>query len=370
LPLAEDLSRRDFTINAIAVNVVTNEITDPYNGVADLAARLLRAVGDPVVRFAEDHSRLLRALRFAVTCDLTIDPGTSTVLFEQLRNTLPNALGSSLPYELASREFVRSLVADPVRTLQLWEQAGALDILIPEFAPLRTCIQGPYHHSEGDVWTHTQMVMGVLASEAHHQRFGIPGPTLLCAALCHDIGKPAARNIRQTESGEDIDFYGHSEAGAQIWSAVAKRLRLAAVGVDVDLVSFLISHHMVITLSDLELMSPTEFCDLFLDRKGEFLESLYVADMRGRISQVPDLEERIEAKLKQIAGLRGVYIARGADEPALLDGARLMEIARLSAGPQVGVALTRLRDLQLQGSLSTAAEAEQYVRDHLDQFTS
>lgn len=130
LPIEDDLARRDFTMNAMAWNVRTRELVDPFGGMADLEAKRIRAVGEPKERFAEDYSRMFRALRFAAQLGASVEEKTWSAILE----SMPTFDASVVPEEVVAKELLKGLRADAERTLELWDVSGALKRLLPELA--------------------------------------------------------------------------------------------------------------------------------------------------------------------------------------------------------------------------------------------
>ncbi|MFO0702417.1 MAG: hypothetical protein U0514_00830 [Candidatus Andersenbacteria bacterium] len=185
LPVEADLARRDFTINAIAYRVADGQLLDPFSGQADLRAGVLRTVGDPAKRFAEDRSRLLRAVRFAAVLSCTIEPATLAALQAQAPQLNQVAGGRRIvPNETIGRELLLALHAAPRRTVELLDATGLLPHVLPELAACRGIQQSPDFHPEGDIYVHTLDVLGRLPADA--------SPTLVLEALCHDLGKAVA----------------------------------------------------------------------------------------------------------------------------------------------------------------------------------
>lgn len=133
LPIEDDLARRDFTVNAMAWDASEDRLIDPHGGQNNLEKKMIRAVGDPVTRFQEDYTRMLRGLRFAVQLGFEIDPAT----WEATRALMPRVNDERdgerlVPFEMVARELLKSLDADPMRTAELWNNAGAVNILMSE----------------------------------------------------------------------------------------------------------------------------------------------------------------------------------------------------------------------------------------------
>ena len=211
--LEEDLARRDFTVNAMALPLdAVNEsdweahLIDPFGGRKDLEAGILRAVGEPLLRFAEDGLRPLRACRFASQLDFEIEPATLAAIPQRLE------VARKVSVERVFAELTKLLCGiAPARGLRLMEKTGLLDLWVPELRPLVGCVQNRHHRL--DVWEHTLATFAA-AKTAHSD--------LRWALLLHDTGKPTTRTLDAT--GE-AHFYGHEQVSAQCAVAVLTRLR-------------------------------------------------------------------------------------------------------------------------------------------------
>src|SRR6185312_9478738 len=219
----QDVLRRDFTINALLLDPATSEVIDYTGGRADLAAGVIRAIGDPVRRFREDHLRLLRAVRFAARLNFTIEPGT----FAAMRELAPAIRGISA--ERVRDEISRILTEGGARRgFEFLDASGLLPEILPEVAALKGVEQPPAFHPEGDVWTHTLIMLEGLRN---------PPIELALGVLLHDIGKPATFRI-----ADRIRFDGHVEKGVEIARALLNRLRYP--GAVIEQAEALIANHM------------------------------------------------------------------------------------------------------------------------------
>lgn len=202
--LREDLARRDFTVNAIALNL-RGEIADPFGGRADLAARVLRAVGDPEQRFREDALRILRGLRFASKLGFAIEPDTSGAIRQcapLLKNIAPERIQAELTGILCGAHVLEILLDYP----------DVLGVFLPEILPCVGFDQRSVYHCH-DVWSHT----------AHAVAAALPDPILRCAMLLHDLGKPETFTLDEEGRGH---FYGHWRRSVPLAEAVLDRLRM------------------------------------------------------------------------------------------------------------------------------------------------
>jgi poly(A) polymerase len=205
--IEEDVRRRDFTINGMFRDPDTDEVLDFVGGQADLAAGIIRAIGDPAARFHEDRLRMLRAVRLAARFGYTIEPATLAAI-----RTHAGAI-TTIAAERIGEEIVRILTeGDACRGFVLLDDSGLLEPVLPEVAALKGVEQSPDFHPEGDVFTHTLLLLSHLRQ---------PTETLALGALLHDVAKPDCAQ----RQGDRITFYGHAEVGAPKAVAICQRLR-------------------------------------------------------------------------------------------------------------------------------------------------
>lgn len=222
----EDVLRRDFTVNGLLMDPETGEIIDYVGGVEDWNRRLIRAIGNPRARFAEDALRLLRAVRFAATKEMQVEPDTWQALRQEAFSV------QKISAERIRAELDRMwLSPHRVRALELLDAAGLLALILPELGALKGCAQSPRFHPEGDVWVHTRNVLSHLPAEA--------GLALVWAALLHDVGKPASRTV---DADGEPHFYGHERLSAEMAGRILCRLKYP--GALVETVQFMIGRHM------------------------------------------------------------------------------------------------------------------------------
>ena len=224
--IEEDLARRDFTINALAEDALTGARIDLFGGAGDIAAHVVRAVGEPSARFREDPLRILRGLRFVSQLGFTVDPGT----LAGMRETAP--LTATLSQERVTAEFDRLLQGvAPAEALELVREAGVLPHILPELVPMDGCAQNRFHRF--DVWKHslaTVAAIEVAPESARLRRW---------TALLHDIGKPAVRHVK---ANGEWGFYRHETAGATLAADLLARLKFGRV--ESHAVVLLIRRHM------------------------------------------------------------------------------------------------------------------------------
>ncbi|HON23152.1 MAG TPA: CCA tRNA nucleotidyltransferase [Syntrophales bacterium] len=226
----EDVYRRDFTVNGLLMDPETGEIVDYVGGRADLEKKVIRTIGPPEERFAEDHLRMLRAVRFAANLGFLIEKATLEAI--RFHGEKINRVSA----ERLREELGRILTGPgPRRGMELLAETGLLTRLLPEVAALRGVDQPPRFHPEGDVWEHTLRMLALLPQE-RIPREGMG--RLAWAVLFHDAGKPATR----TEDEKGIHFYGHVPRGVEIAARALKRLKFSRE--DTEAVLALVANHM------------------------------------------------------------------------------------------------------------------------------
>jgi poly(A) polymerase len=381
--LEEDLARRDFTVNAMALSA-EGELVDPYAGQGDLRARLIRAVGDPWQRFSEDPSRILRGLRLACELDFAMEPATFRAMTELgpevVRRTERGE--TRVAPEVAGAEFLRGFAAQPGRLVRLWDETGLLALLLPEVAAMKETPQPAAFHTEGGVLTHALLALerlrdleepGAQAAWGSPIAFRPRDLHTQLAVLLHDVGKPPTLQYPATE-GDRIRFPEHEPVGARLAGEIADRLRLSVfprddpLHVDRDRLAFLVGHHMIcLSLNERTKLATLERYFFASEEIGGELLSLIYADMAATVppSGEPDFScyERMIEKLRQVAGVVRAHREECA-LPHLLSGEEIMAWLGLPAGPPVGQVKEALREQQLQGKLTTAQEAREWLGRH------
>ena len=211
-----DSRRRDFTVNGLFYDPLKEELLDFVGGCEDLQVRLIRAIGNPAERFAEDKLRLLRAVRFATTLGFEIDPPT----WSEIIAWSPEIHAVSA--ERIREELVKILLSpNRLRGFDLLDQSGLLMQVLPELEALKGCDQPPEFHPEGDVFVHTRLMLSMLAPDA--------SLSLVLSVLFHDIGKPATRVVDETGR---IRFNGHEGVSAEMTLRLLQRLRFSNEVID------------------------------------------------------------------------------------------------------------------------------------------
>lgn len=221
----EDVQRRDFTINGLLLDPITNQVLDFVGGKQDLEAKIIRTIGAPDLRFAEDKLRMLRAVRFAARFNNEIDPAT----FDAIRRCAPQI--HQVSRERVRDELTKMLTEGHARkAFLLLDQTGLLHEVLPEITIMKRVEQPPQFHPEGDVFVHTLLLLDKLPRGC--------SPTLAWGALLHDVGKPATFRI----APDRIRFDGHVDVGIKIAQEICRRLRFS--NDDTEQILALVEHHM------------------------------------------------------------------------------------------------------------------------------
>lgn len=220
-----DAQRRDFTINALFYDPIAGQLLDFVDGQADLAARIIRAVGEPEARFKEDHLRILRALRFAARLGFTLEP----VTLQAITTDAPQL--SRISPERIREELVRLFMEAqrPGDAFRQLESTGVLAVVLPELARMRGQEQPPEYHPEGDVFTHTAMMLDRMTQRS---------PRLIFAVLLHDVGKPPTAEYRDGR----WRFENHARVGAELARDILARLRFSKD--DTEAIVHMVGNHM------------------------------------------------------------------------------------------------------------------------------
>ncbi len=335
---ALDAQRRDFTINGLMEDPLTGDILDYVGGIADLDAGIVRAIGDPQLRFAEDHLRMLRAVRFAVRLQFAIHGDTLDAL------RLQSASISKVSAERIRDELVRILTEGGARRgLELLDATTLLAHVLPQVKAFQGVRQPPEFHPEGDVWTHVLIMLEAM------QR---PTPTLALGVLLHDIGKPPTFRI-----ADRIRFDGHAEVGAAMACGILTHLRFP--NEEVEHVTSLVANHM--KFKDVQNMRLSTlkrfFCMPHFDEHLE-LHRLDTLASNG----YTEAYEFVRAKL-------AAFSEEELRPPRLITGRDLLE-AGYKAGPDFGKALEAVETAQLEGELQTREAALALARSVLDKLAA
>ena len=328
----EDALRRDFTINGMFFDPLSEKIIDYVSGVDDINSGVIRSIGDPSLRFSEDYLRMLRAIRFAARFDFRIEDATWRALCEnasKIKLISPERIFSEIDRMLCQKNSARSL--------QLLMDSGLLKEILPEVAALAGVEQPPEFHPEGDVFVHTRLALELMVEK--------PSSVLAWSVLLHDVGKPSTFII-----SDRIRFNGHDRVGALIARAVLRRLK--ASNALIEGVDACIENHMnFMNVTRMRLSTLKKF----LSRPTIIDElDLHKADCQashGDIQNYDFVKEKLSLMAEEVI------------KPAPLIGGRELISLGLKPGPLFGEILNEIYDLQLDEKVSTRDEALAVVRE-------
>lgn len=335
--IEEDLGRRDFTINAMALEINKDSkpiVIDPFDGQSDLKEKLIRAVGNPDTRFQEDALRLIRAVRFLAQLDFKIEEKTlesikknsgliKNISWERIRDELFKVLGSNNSY-------------DGIISLK---DAGLLELILPEVTDCFGIVQeGPKHDRIYDIGKHLFSSLKFCPSS---------DPLIRFAALIHDIGK--VQTFRKDEKG-NVTFYGHETVGANLSKKVSARLRLSKD--ETEKIYRLVRWHMF-TVSETQTDSAVRrfIRNVGLENIQDMLD-LRVADRLGGGTQtetswrMEEFKKRIQEVMKKPFSISDLKIT----------GTDVMEILQIKPGPKVGEVLNKLFQEVLEDASKNTTE--------------
>lgn len=332
-----DARRRDFTVNGLFFDPVQEKLFDWVGGEADLRAKILRTIGNPEERFAEDHLRLLRAVRFAAQLDFQIETAT-------LAAGRANAAKISTVSAERVRDELLKLFRPPhaARGLDLLRESGLLAHVLPEMAATITCDQSPDYHPEGTVFNHLRKILEQLPADAD--------PVLPWAALLHDVAKPVTAT-RDLVTGQ-IHFYGHEKVGAEMAEALLQRLKFPRKQTE-EIVACVLQH---MQFKDVRQMRKATLRRLLLRPTFPLELELHRLDCLGSHGRLDHYDFLVAAAAQ--------LHAQPALRPPLVTGDDLIALG-MKSGPQLGALLAEIRDKQLQDELTTADEARAWAREKL-----
>lgn len=335
--IVDDLQRRDFTCNAIAYNPVTGEIVDPFGGMDDINARIIRAVGSPDQRFNEDALRLMRAIRFMSQLDFDIHSVTRESI------ELNSHLLQNISRERVRDEFVKLIATDfPMRGIILMNQVDILKYIVPELEKGIGVMQNQAHSF--DVWEHNLRTLQHAADKKWplHVRL---------SALFHDIAKPETRRFSR-EKG-DYTFYGHDVVGGRVTREIMNRLKFPK---DItEQVSLFVRWHMF--FSDTEQITISAVRRLITNVGKENIWDLVNLRICDRIGTGRPKEEPYRLRMYES------MIEEALQDPISLkmlktDGKRIMDVTQETPGPKIGYVLHALFNEVLD---DPAKNAEEYL---------
>ena len=328
----EDVLRRDFTINGLLLDPATGEVLDYVGGRNDIDQRVVRAIGAPEPRFAEDRLRMLRAVRFAAMLEYQIDPATLHAIQAQAGSI------REVSAERVRDELLRILRSGRARRgFELLDESRLLQHVLPEVSDMKGVAQPPQFHPEGDVWTHTLLMLDMLETDCSE--------TLAAGVLLHDVGKPPTYRV----APDRIRFDNHVSVGARMAEAICRRLRLS-VEQSKQVVALVENHLRFKDVPQMRESTLRRF--LRLEKFEEHLE-LHRLDC---LSSHRNLEnyEYVRRKMEELPPeeIRPQRLVTGDDLIAM----------GLKPGPRFGEILRSVEDAQLEGQVRTRQEALDWMR--------
>ncbi len=327
----EDVERRDFTINGLLLDPLTDEVVDYVGGRDDLKAGIVRTIGDPERRFGEDKLRMLRAVRFAARFDYTIDPQT----FAAIQKLAPQI--HQVSRERAREELTKMLTEGHARrAFLLLDESGLLHEILPEISRMKGVEQPPQFHPEGDVFVHTLQLLDKLPQPCP--------PTLAWGALLHDVGKPPTFRI-----AERIRFDGHVDVGVKMGEEILHRLRFS--NDDTEQILALIDNHM--KFAHVQQMKESTLKKFIrMPRFDEHLQlhRIDCLSSHGDLTSYHFTKEKIATMPPE--SVRPKPLITGEDLIA----------AGYEPGPRFKEILGAVEDGQLEGRLRAQEEAMEFVR--------
>ncbi|WP_030147612.1 CCA tRNA nucleotidyltransferase [Mycetocola saprophilus] len=347
--LTGDLSRRDFTVNAMALRLPQIALEDPTGGFQDLADHTLRTPIEPAVSFGDDPLRMMRAARFSSQLDFTVDEDARAAITEMTASI------ENISAERVQAELSKLLLTDNPRPgIELLVDTGIADIVLPELPALR--LEADEHHHHKDVYQHSLTVLEQAISYEHERHPGAePDLVLRWAALLHDIGKPATRKLGP---GGTVTFYHHDLVGSKL----AKK-RLGALRYDtatIKAVGRLVELHMRF-FGYTEAAWADSAVRRYVRDAGDLLERLHMltrADVTTRNRRKADrlafAYDDLEARIAELAEQEELDAVRPD-----LDGNQIQQILGIAPGREVGEAYRWLLELRLdEGPLGPEVAAE------------
>ena len=331
----EDARRRDFTINGMFLDPASDRVIDLVGGQVDIGAKLVRAIGEPGQRLAEDRLRMLRAVRFATALDYQIDERTWDALVASASSI------NQISGERIRDEVVRIfLSSNRVRGWDLLDASGLMSAILPELQAMKGVLQPEQFHPEGDVFVHTRLMLSLL-----RETVSIP---LVFAVLFHDVAKPVTARVDETGR---IRFNEHDRIGAEMTEAIMRRLRFS--GAEIEATVEMVRHHMV--FKDAPKMRIAKL-KRFMARPtfDEELE-LHRVDCQSSHRMLDNYEFLLRK--------RDEFANEPIIPPPLVRGDDLIAFG-LKPGPKFGEILEAVETRQLEGKLRTRDEALNWVKSH------
>ncbi len=333
-----DVARRDFTVNGLLFDPAERTVVDCVGGLDDLRAGILRTIGDPVVRFGEDHLRILRLVRFAAKLGFEVDSASkqaATDAAEKLRLIAAERIRAELEKILTGPR--------PAEGFEMLAELGILKVVLPEADAMRGVEQPKQFHPEGDVFVHTMLLLRHAAWRT---------PDLMWAALLHDVGKP----VTQTFKDGVPHFYGHEALGADMAAEILARLRFSSASIDT--ITAAIRHHM--RFASVHVMKKAKWMRIIADPNFPLELELHRLDCiacHGLLDNYVLMLDRMRE-----------YAKLPAPRKPFLNGNDIIALG-VKPGAVFSRILSEAEDLRLEGELKSREQSLEWLRarvEHLD----
>lgn len=328
-----DAIRRDFTINGIFFNPISGEFMDYVGGREDIHRKIVRAIGDPTLRFKEDYLRMLRAIRFAAKLDFTIEENTWNAIVKmspEIKKISVERIFTELDKMFCSK--------NPALALDLLDKSGLLHVVLPEVAELKGVPQPADFHPEGDVFEHTKKALSLVGNNS--------SSALVWSILLHDIGKPKTISI-----ADRIRFNNHDQVGMEMAEKILRRLHTS--NELIEQVKMCVGNHMnFIHVKNMRLSTLKKFLARpTIDTELE-LHRIDCLASHGYLDNYDFLKKQLE-----------FFKAEALKPKPLLRGQDLLDLG-FKQGPLIGEILSSLYDLQLEEIIKTKEEALTYIKNN------
>lgn len=339
----EDVRRRDFTINGLMMRHDSGEVLDFVAGRQDLKRGVIRAIGEPALRFAEDKLRMLRAVRFAARFAFEIDPRT----FEAIRASAAEI--GQVSAERIREELTKMLTEGAARRgFELLDTTGLLPQILPEVSAMKGVEQPPQYHPEGNVWIHTLLMLEQLPAGT--------SPTLAWGILLHDVGKPPTFRSA-AETGDRIRFDGHVTVGMRLGQLICERLKFSNDQTD-QIVALIANHMRFIDVQKMRASTLKRFIRQPRFEEHLALHRLDCLSSHGQLEAYDFVRNTLEKT--PVEDIRPARYLSGKD----------LQRMGYAPGPGFKKILETLEDAQLEGLIRSSEEAMKYVREHFQRSGS
>ncbi len=340
----QDVLRRDFTVNGLLFDPVADKIIDFVEGERDLKIKVLKFIGNPKERIAEDPLRILRAIRLKNQLGFYYDKATFDALKdlrEEVRHVASERIGHEIDLMLGNK--------NRIGALEDLDKLDLMEIIFPEVDNLKGTPQPSEFHQEGDVFDHAMSAVGALNDDA---------PSFLAfATLLHDVGKPEVLNYPKGDGR--ITTFEHAKVSSQIAQKILRRLKFPRTYIET--VCWMIERHM--SLIGIESMRPNKKELFLLDPRFPWLLELHRADALG--AKPADLS-LYEHNLKLYEKAKAQHQKTKQElQPLLVDGYDLQRALKLDPSPKIGELLEEIRDKQLQGEITSKEEAIEFAKNSM-----